>query len=164
MTPFGCVSQPIFQFLVRFHHQRPLAPPSGSHHLRMGPRPHDDRQATILLRLAHQLMDAPDVGTGGVQDLRPAGPELLIHRLALPMGADDDPAALRHLLGAVHAAHPLFRQGVHHVGVVDDRTQHNAGLAVLGGLLGQLHRTLHAVAESGGLGYSDGHSISSFKA
>ena len=109
-------------------------------------------------------MDAPHVGTGGVQNLRPAGAELLVHRLTLPMGADDDPAALRHLLGAVHAAYPLLRQGVHHVGVVDDRPQHDAGLAVLGGLLSQLHRTLHAVAEPGGLCDSDGHWISSFRA
>ena len=73
-------------------------------------------------------------------------------------------AACRHLLRAAHAAYPLLRQGIHHMGVVDDRPQHHAGLAVPCGLLCQFHRTLDAVAESGGLGHGDGHVISSRRA
>ena len=51
-------------------------------------------------------------------------------------------------------------QILHHVGVVDQVSQHPASAGLLPGLCRQLHRPLHAVAESGALGQKDLHRAS----
>ena len=95
-------------------------------------------------------VDAGGVGNGAAHLL-----QLVIDRLSLPVGADDDPTPGRNLVNGIHAAHAPGGQLLDDVVVVDDRPQHHVGLAGFGDLLGQLHRPADAEAEACGLGQND---------
>ena len=110
----------------------------------------DEGRAALLLRLRHQALDAPDIGTCGVHDRRAGGLQLLVNLLFLAVGTDDHRIPRLHLRGVVHLPRTQCGQSLHHVGVVDDAAQHDAAALVPGRLLRQLHGALHAVAEAGG--------------
>ena len=147
----------MFQVLLPCQNHGMAAPPGNGGDLRMVGGADDHRLAALLLRPGHDLVDAGHVGTGGVQD---AGAPLFQAAVGLPalsVGADDDAAALGHLLRALHHIDALLSQTPDHVAVVDDIAQHDAGFPLGGGLFGQLYRPLPAVAEAGGFGQDHLH-------
>ena len=113
--------------------------------------PDDERGAPLLPGACHQPLDTPHIGTGCVHHLRAQRLQLLIDLPRLAVGADDDRLPRPHLRYVVHLPGAQRLQILHHMGVVDDAAQHDAASLFAGGLLRQLHRTLHAVAEPGGL-------------
>ena len=120
-------------------------------------RAYNDRLAAPLLRLRHNFVDMGDIGAGGVEHRNAPFGEVLVNRPALPVRADDDRSSVGHLLRPLHRPQPLDGQPVHHIPIVDDRAQHNAGDALGRFFLRQLHRPAHAVAKTGGLGQNHFH-------
>ena len=111
----------------------------------------DERGSALLSGACHQPLDTPHIGTGGIHHVRTYGLQVLIDLPRLAVGADDDRLPRPHLRHIIHLPGAQRLQILHHMGVVDDTAQHHAASLFAGGLLRQPHRTLHAVAESGGL-------------
>ncbi len=114
----------------------------------------DNHLPALILRLGNDLMDAGDVGAGGVND--PVG-QGLMDCPALPVGADDDRRPLRDLLRRVHHTHAQVLQIGNDALIVDDGAQHDAGPAALGGFLRHMHRPADPVAEARGAGQLQPH-------
>ena len=149
---FFVLNQPFFQLFRPRNHNWMTAPSGDGRHLRVVRRAHDHRLAARFFGLGHDLMDAGDVGAGGIQYLHPTGPELVIDRSSLPVGADDHGAALGHVLRPLHRRQALFGQTGDDILVVDDGAQHHAGPSLLCRPLRQLHRPAYTVAEAGRFG------------
>ena len=60
----------------------------------------------------HQMMDARDVGAGGVDHAAAPCRQRLMDRPSLPMGTDDDRRALRDLFRRLRQRYPLGLQAL----------------------------------------------------
>ena len=82
---------------------------------------------------------------------------LYIDLLSLAVGTDNHRLPRLYLGHIVRLPCAQRLQLPHHMRVVDDAAQHDAAALLPGGLLRQLHRPLHAVAEPGGFGQYHRH-------
>ena len=117
----------------------------------------EDEGPPLLPGLRSQLLDAGDIGAGGVHHPDALGRQGLQHVPALAVGAEDDGVAASQgirVLGLLNAGGAEF---LHHVGVVDEVPQHPAAAVFLRRCPGQVHRPVDAVAEAGALGQDHSH-------
>ena len=165
LPPIWVFLQPFSQRIHVFQHHRMLAPTGDGFDLRVVRGTDDHRSAAILLRLRDQLVNAGDIGTGGVQNGVAMGLQQAIDLLGLAVGTDEHLESLRRLLRHVDLTDSLIGQMLHHMAVMDDGAQHHTGGLLFRLLLGQLHRPADAVTKTGAFRKDDClHSASSPKA
>ena len=111
----------------------------------------NDRLTSLPLRLGHQFLNAHDVGTGGVDADDALALQSVQNTFELPVGTDDHRVSRSQGGGVLGLADAPGGQVLHHMGVVDQVPQHPASAGGGGRLLGQVHRPLDTVAESGAL-------------
>ena len=111
----------------------------------------DDRLPPLLLRLSHQLLNAADIGAGGIDAADAPALQTVQHAFQLSVGADDHCVSGAQLLAARRFPDTPPGQILHHIAVVDQIPQHPATAGLLRRFLRQVHGPLDAVAESGAL-------------
>ena len=112
----------------------------------------DDALTSLLLCLGHQHLDAADVGTGGVYTVDPAALQIVQHTFELSVRADDHRLPCFQVLRGSCLADAPAGQILHHMGVVDEVSQHPAAAGLFRRLLRHLHGALHAIAKAGAFG------------
>ena len=127
------------------------APAGKSPDLRVVRLPDDDGLPPFLLRLGHQLLDAAHVGTGGVDTGRALLLQCVQDLFQFPVGPDDDRVPRSQCTGLRRLPDAPPGQILHHMGVVDQVSQHPAAARLLRGPLGKLYRPPDAVAKTGAL-------------
>ena len=117
----------------------------------MLPNTENQGDASLLLGLHHVVMDALDKGTGGVHHMIAPLLQGLLDSPADAVGPKDHRAAHRDFVNFGYLPDPQLTEPLDHMMVMDDRAQGHRGLKLLGSLHDQLHRPVHAKAETGRL-------------
>ncbi len=149
--------RPIFQALQALKDLAVVTPSGDALHLRMGGGADNDRKASLRLCPADDAVDALDEGTGGVDDLHALVLEALADGPADAVGADNHRLPGQGLLRGVDDPDPQAFKFLHHMVVVDDRSQGGHLFSRGCGLFHQLYRPADAEAEARALGHMDAH-------
>ena len=136
-----------------------FAVPVNGLNLRMGHISRYEHQPLGAIILGYDLMDLRHKRAGGIHTGKPQGSDLIIDALSYAMGTDHHLAPGRLLRGG-DGLHPLFRQFLHQLGIVDNRPQSADGLPGLNQVIDHLDRPVHSKTEPGSLGYLNTHSCS----
>ena len=127
-----------------------MGTPAGyTHHLRVVRLANDDRLASLLLRLGYQPLDADHVGTGGVDTSDATLIQSVQNAFQLSVRTDDDGISHAQGIGIRCFADAPGRQVLHHMGIVDEVSQHPAASLFISCFFGQIHRPLDSVAKAG---------------
>ena len=119
----------------------------------------DDRYAALGVRLRDDLLHAQHVRTRCVHALGADVLQVANDLLFLAVGADEYRVARADFLRPRDLMRTELLEVLHDVRVVDDAPEHHTAAALTRGLLRELHRALHPVAEARALCLNDLHEI-----
>ena len=106
----------------------------------------------LLCAVGHNLVDLGNEGTGRIDDLCLTLCQFFVHLAGNAVGTDHHRLARKHLIGGIDRTYAEGFQLLHHLGIVDDRTE-GADLAALPNRLKHhVHRPADAEAETGAFG------------
>ena len=148
------------QFFPIRGHNPPLDAAQTANDLRVIGLAHHHGHAAPAFRVPDQLVNAGHIGAGGVNHPAPAGAERRINRVRLAVGADQHRRPFRNLPGRRDGHRPHALQPPDYIIIVGDVAQQEHR-ALSRRRFRQLHRTAHAVTETGGFSQPHVHAVPS---
>ena len=136
------------------------APAGDRNDLRVRGRTDDNGLAPVLLGLCHDPVNPFHRGAGRINDLQPLAAEALVGFPRDAVRADHDCAAVRDLLRVGNDLYAKIFKVPHQMAVMGNGAERHDRSPRTDGLLHQIDRAVHAVAEAGGFSNTDRHRLS----